>query len=310
MMKLLRQNLVLKCISLFLALGLWLYVMNEQNPSITDTVTVSLSVINAPDGYQIHHDSDSVKLHIKAPRSLFAAVDNSDFKAYVDLNNAEEGTQSLPVHVQIPSGFELVSSSPEKVSFTIDKIIQKQVPVDLILSGKPADGMVVANVKQSADTITVEGPRSQVNAVRRAVGYIGLDNNKDDFTVIVPLRAVGDDNKEVSNISLLTTTVNANISLARGLTKKVVTIKPITGSDLSNDYTLDSIKASPDKVEITGDPQAISSVNFLDTEEISLAKMTDSGQKTVKIIIPDGITVSKDTVNVDIKISAKKNDKN
>ena len=79
MMKLLRQNLVLKCISLFLALGLWLYVMNEQNPSITDTVTVSLSVINAPDGYQIHHDSDSVKLHIKAPRSLFAAVDNSDF---------------------------------------------------------------------------------------------------------------------------------------------------------------------------------------------------------------------------------------
>lgn len=65
----------------------------------------------------------------------------------------------------------------------------------------------------------------------------------------------------------------------------------------SNDYTLDSIKASPDKVEITGDPQAISSVNFLDTEEIPLAKMTDSGQKTVKIIIPDGIAVSKDTVN-------------
>ncbi len=310
MMKLLRQNLVLKCISLFLALGLWLYVMNEQNPSITDTVTVSLSVINAPDGYQIHHDSDSVKLHIKAPRSLFANVDNSDFKAYVDLNNVEEGTQSLPVHVQIPAGFELVSSSPGKVSFTIDKIIQKQVPVDLILSGKPADGMVVANVKQSADTITVEGPRSQVNAVRRAVGYIGLDNNKDDFTVIVPLRAVGDDNKEVSNVSLLTATVNANISLARGLTKKVVTIKPITGSDLPNEYTLDSIKASPDKIEITGDPQAISSVNFLDTEEISLAKVTDSGQKTVKIIIPNGITVSKDTVSVDIKISTKKNDKN
>ena len=309
MMKMLRQNLILKCLCLLLALGLWLYVMNEQNPSITNTVTVSLSVINAPDGYQIHHDEDTVKLKVKAPRTLFASIDNSDFKAYVDLKNVEEGTQTLPVHIQMPSGFELLSTTPEKINFTIDKIIQKQIPVDLLLSGKPADDMVVSNVKQSADTIVVRGPRSQVDTVRRAVGYIGLDGNKEDFTVIVPLRAVNDNNKEVADVTLLSPTVNANIALARGLIKKVVSIKPITDSDLPADYVLDSVKTTPDKILITGDPQVISTVNFLDTEKIALAKMTSSGQKTVKLVIPDGITVSKDTVDVTITVSAKKLDK-
>lgn len=305
MINFLRQNLFLKGLSLLLALGLWLYVMNEQNPSITSSVSVQLSIINAPDGYQIHHDSDTIKLVLKAPRSAFAAVDNSDFKAYVDLANVQEGEQTLPVHIQLPAGFELISSTPENVKFVIDEIIQKQIPIDLILSGKPADDMVVADTKQSADTIVVKGPRTQVDQVRKAIGYIGLDNNKDDFTVIVPLRAVDDNNKEVSDVTLLSSTVNASITLAHGLTHKVVAVRPIADSDLPTEFTLDSLKATPDKVEITGNPQVISTINSLDTAKISLAKMTGSGEQTVNLAVPDGITVSTNTVKVSIKISEK-----
>ncbi|WP_196594418.1 CdaR family protein [Pectinatus sottacetonis] len=310
MIKLFKHNLILKCISLFLALGLWLYVMNEQNPSITSSITIDLSVINAPGDYQILHNNDKINLKVKAPRSLFASINSSDFKAYVDLKNAKEGTEALPVHIQIPKGFELLSSTPLKVSFTLNKIIEKSIPVDLILSGQPANGMVVAKVKQSADTIVVKGPRPEINNIRRAVGYIGLDNNKEDFKVIVPLRAINSNNKEVSDVTLLTPTVNADISLARGLTRKVVTIKPIAGSDLPDRYVLDALKAYPDKVEITGDPKVISTVNFLDTESISLKDISSSQKKAVKIAIPEGITVSNDTVTVDIKISPKKTDKN
>lgn len=310
MINLLRQNLFLKCISLLLALGLWLYVMNEQNPSITNSVSVQLSIINAPDGYQIHHDNDTIKIRLKAPRSAFASVDNSDFKAYVDLTDVKEGEQTLPVHIQLPAGFELLGSSPENIKFVVDKIIQKQIPVDLVLSGKPADDMVVASTKQSADTIVVRGPRTQVDAVRRAIGYIGLDNNKDDFTVIVPLRAVDGDNKDVSNVTLLSSTVNASITLAHGLTRKIVTVKPLANSDLPAEYTLDSLKATPDKVEITGNPQIISTINYLDTEKFSLGKITASGDQTVNLLIPQGVTASTNTVTVSIKISEKKLDKN
>lgn len=304
-----RKNLFLKCLSLLLALGLWLYVMNQQNPSITSSVTVQLSVINAPDGYQIHHDKDNIKLVLKAPRASFASVDNTDFKAYVDLADIKEGQQDMTVHVQLPSGFELVNYSPESVKFVVDKIIQKQIPVDLMFSGKPAADMVVASVKQSADTIVVKGPRSQIDKVSKAVGYIGLDGNKDDFTVIVPLRAVDNDGKEVSDVTLLTSTLNASVTLAGGINKKTVSITPVAGSDLPDGYVLDSIKAIPDKIEIKGDPQVIATINSLNTAKISLAKMTASGSQTVNLEIPDGVTIQTKTVDVDITVSEKKLDK-
>lgn len=308
MIRFFKQNLFLKCISLFLALGLWLYVMNEQNPSITSSIDINLSVINAPAGYQILHKTDKITVKVKAPRSLFASIDSSDFKAYADLKDITEGTHIVPIHVKLPAGFQLLALSPEKVEFTVDKIIEKQIPIDLQLSGKPAADMVVAEIKQSTNTITVKGPRSQVNTIRRAVGYIGLDNNKEDFNVIVPLRAVNSNNKEVSDITLLNSTVKASIFMARGLTKKIVTIKPIADSDLPESYILDSLKASPDKVEITGNPEIISTVNSLNTEKISLQKLTGSATQTVKIAVPDGITVSNDSVAVTIKISEKKVD--
>lgn len=310
MIKFLRKNIFLKCFCLLLALGLWLYVMNEQNPSITNSVSVQLSIINSPDGYEIHHDTDTIKLKVKAPRATFASVDSSDFKAYVDLSNIKEGDQDIPVHIQLPAGFEMAAFSPETIKFTVEKIIQKQIPVDLVLSGKPAAGMVVANIKQSADTIVVKGPRSQVNKVRKAIGYIGLDNNKDDFSVIVPLRPIDADGKEVSGVTVLASTVNANVTLANGLTHKIVTIKPAAADNLSAGYDLESLKVTPDKVEITGDPQTISTINSIDTDKLSLSGLTSSTEQTVSLMIPDGVTASIDKVNIKITISSKKSDKN
>ncbi len=306
MIKMLRHNFIIKFISLFLAIGLWLYVMNEQNPSITNTFTVPLSVINAPDECQILHNEDSIRIRVKAPRSLFTAFDNTNIKAYVDLKNAKEGTHLETVHIKLPAGFELLSYSPEKVSFTINKVIQKSVPIDLILSGKPNSDMVVASVKQSMGSVIVEGPRNQIDTVRRAIGYIGLDGNKEDFSVIVPLRPMNDNNKEVSGVTLLNPTVNASIYLARGLTKKFVAIKPLIDSDLPKGYSIDSLSVSPAKIEISGNPQAISTINSLDTQKIPLNNVTSSCQKAVRLSLPKGITVANDLVEVDIKISKKR----
>ena len=47
---LVRRNLAAKILCFLVALVLWGYVMNEQNPSIEGTFTVPLTITNAPDG--------------------------------------------------------------------------------------------------------------------------------------------------------------------------------------------------------------------------------------------------------------------
>ncbi len=300
MIKFLKQNFIIKCISLFLALGLWLYVMNEEDPAYTTNESVHISIVNAPNNYQILHNTDTINIKIRAPRSLFANLDSSNIKATVNLKNITEGTHDLPVTVKLPTGFDLVSYSPETVHFSINKIITKTVPVDLILSGKPANDLVVTNIKQSFSHIDIEGPRPQINTVNHVVGYIGLDGNTEDFSVIVPLRAVNKNGVEVDGVNLPKNTVNASIYFARGLNKKTVSIRPTFSSDLPEGLSIDDFSILPSQIEITGNPKIISTINFINTDRIPLNAL-QKGDVTVKLDLPTGITSNNKTVTISRK---------
>ncbi|WP_303691243.1 CdaR family protein [Megamonas hypermegale] len=300
-----RKNLPEKCLALVVAIGCWIFVMNDQNPQIENTYTVPISITNAPEGYQISKDVENVKMRVRAPRSLFSNIDETNFKAYVDLNGVDSGMQELQIQTVLPSGFELVSLGPTKITLNVDKIEQKQVPVRLNLSGIPGDGKVVASVDQSLQDITVEGPVSILNQVTAAVGYIGVNGNTENFSVTVPLIAVNDKDKEIEGIHLLPKTVDVSIILARGLNTKVIDIKPTLMSDLPNDYILKSVRVEPEKIEVSGNIDIIGNMTYLSTENISLAEMSAPTKKTVKLVIPDGVTASVQEAVVTVEITKK-----
>lgn len=302
-----RKNLPEKCLALVVAIGCWIFVMNDQNPQIENTYTVPISITNAPEGYQISKDVENVKMRVRAPRSLFSSIDETNFKAYVDLNGVESGMQELQIQTVLPSGFELVSLGPTKITLNVDKIEQKQVPVRLNLSGIPGDGKVVASVDQSLQDITVEGPVSVLNQVTAAVGYIGVNGNTENFSVTVPLIAVNDKDKEIEGVHLLPKTVDVSIILARGLNTKVIDIKPTLMSDLSNDYILKSVRVEPEKIEVSGNIDIIGNMTYLATENISLADMSAPTKKTVNLVVPDGVTASVQTAVVTVEITKKDN---
>ena len=300
-----RKNLPEKCLALVVAIGCWIFVMNDQNPQIENTYTVPISITNAPEGYQISKDVENVKMRVRAPRSLFSNIDETNFKAYVDLHGVDSGMQELQIQTVLPSGFELVSLGPTKITLNVDKIEQKQVPVRLNLSGIPGDGKVVASVDQSLQDITVEGPVSILNQVTAAVGYIGVNGNTENFSVTVPLIAVNDKDKEIEGIHLLPKTVDVSIILARGLNTKVIDIKPTLMSDLPNDYILKSVRVEPEKIEVSGNIDIIGNMTYLSTENISLAEMSAPTKKTVKLVIPDGVTASVQEAVVTVEITKK-----
>ena len=62
MRNIVQHNLPAKILTLVIAvILLGLRVMNDQNPSIENTYTVQLDVVNAPEGYKITKDASNVK---------------------------------------------------------------------------------------------------------------------------------------------------------------------------------------------------------------------------------------------------------
>ena len=300
-----RRNLPAKILALCVAVILWVVVMNDQNPAIEGSFNVPLAVVNSPEGYKITKSEDSVKIKVRGPRSLFVTATSDDFRAYVDLDGAEDGKQDYKVQTALPQGFELVEVAPETVSFDLDKIIQKQMRAEIIVTGASAPGTTVAKVTQTSSIVTLEGPQSAVDTVVRVVGYVGLSGNSADFDLQVPLTALNADGREVQGVKVVPSATEVSVSLARGLTKKIVTIHPVLQENLPKNYELGDVRTDPIKIEVAGDSKTIENLSSIDTEPIDLSKLTATKKMTVKLALPDGITVTNREVNVSIEVKKK-----
>ena len=223
-----QHNLVAKIVAVVSAIVLWGYVMNDQNPAIESSFTVQVQLRNAPDGYKITQGTPTVKVKVRAARSLFVNSSAEDFKAYVDLKDAENGKHSYKVHVETPQGFEVVEENPGSIDVTLDRIIERRVRATINVNGVPAPGVTVAKVNQASSKVVIEGPESAVNEVDRVIGYIGLNGNNDsDFALQVPLTPINVDGREVQGVTVNPTSMYVTVQMARGLRTKIVTVQPL-----------------------------------------------------------------------------------
>jgi YbbR domain-containing protein len=307
---LIQRNWAAKIASVFVAVILWGYVMNDQNPSTEGSFTAQVQLVNVPEGYKVTKGEDTVKITVRGVRSLFVNNNDVDFHAYVDLRGAEAGTNLYKIRVDMPQGFDLVDVYPDSMEVTLDPIVQRKVRADISVNGSPASGVTVASVTQASDEVTIEGPSSLVNEVDRLIGYVGLTSkNESDFSLQVPLTAINADGREVSGLTIQPATMYVAVQMARGLTKKIVTITPVPGDDLDSRLELVAIKPEPLQIEIAGAENVIANLKSINTEKISLADVYKNTNKTVKLEIPPGVTVTNHDVLAHIVVKTKKTSK-
>jgi YbbR domain-containing protein len=307
---LVQHNLAAKIVAVLVAVILWGYVMNDQNPSIEGSFNAQVKLINVPDGYKVTQSTETIKITVKGPRSLFAANGDKNFQAHVDMQEAKSGKGSYKVKVDMPQGFELVEVQPDTVDVELDPIVRRKVRADISVNGSPASGVTVAKVSQASAEVMIEGPSKAVSEVERVIGYVGLTNKNDvDFALQVPLTAINNDGREVQGITIQPATMYVAVQMARGLTKKIVSIRPVTDNDLPQNLELVSMKPNPLQIEIAGAENIISNLTTVATEKISLADVVGNTDKTVKLALPPGVTVTNHDVLVRIVVKEKQNTK-
>ena len=307
---LVQHNLAAKIVAVLIAVILWGYVMNDQNPAIEGSFNAQVQLINVPEGYKVTQNTDTIKITVRGARSLFAANSDKNFLAHVDLQDAKNGKGTYKVRVEMPQGFELLDVQPESVDVELDPIVRRKVRADINVNGSPAAGVTVAKVSQASAEVVVEGPSRAVNEVERVIGYVGLTSKNDaDFALQVPLTAINEDGREVQGVTIQPSTMYVAVQMARGLTKKIVSIRPVTDNDLPNSLALVSIKPNPLQIEIAGAENIISKLDTVNTEKISLADVLENTDKTVKLALPPGVTVTNHDVLVHIVVKSKESNK-
>ena len=290
------RNKLQKFIALVMATALWFYVMSSQDPVISSSYTVPVAVVNAPREYDITVEDEPIKVKLSAPRSYFIDYSDKDVRATIDVANLTEGEYDLAVEASYPKGFEMQEIYPNTLHVKLEPYIDKQIAAEVIVNGATVPDAVVKGVAKSLDNLTVIGAKSNVEKVQRVIGYVGLTNNENDFELQVPMTAIDADGREVKGVRVVPASITVKVDLETGVQKKVVPVKADITVPTGKEFS--KVTVSPEQIEIAGKEEVIKTVEAIHTAPLTLPALKDDFHGTLKLVVPEGVTIQIDKVTV------------
>lgn len=297
------HNFLKKIIALVAAFCMWFFVMIEQDPEIEDTYTVPLTISNAPYEFIPLCDVKTVTIDTRAPRSNFVKYDANAFRVYANLEGLGEGEHQITPRVIMPQGFELAETKPEVIKVKLDPLIERQMPIELRTVGNvPADAFVRDTVK-SMDMVTVVGPKTFVEQVVKVYGNVNLAGSSSSFEIQIPMNAVDDKDNVVQRVRVVPSVITVSVDIESGVKKRIVPV--IAELSVADGWELSRVSVEPAQMEIVGAESAVNSIVTLKTEPF----VVQTGQRffkgTLKLLVPDGVTVKSDEVEVSAEVVRK-----
>lgn len=165
------HNLLLKLLSLGMALGLWLAVARDQGPAEV-AVLVPIEFHHIPDNLEIASENiPQAQIRVRGPQRLVRRLAPADVHVEIDLAGAKVGERTFDLtaqQIREPRDLEVVQVVPTQFHITFDTRLTRQVEVHPRVTGTFAPGLHVARVVAVPSTITISGPRQRVEAVDAA----------------------------------------------------------------------------------------------------------------------------------------------
>ena len=132
-----------------------------------------------------------IEVSVSGPRSLIMDIGNSGISRQIDLVDATPGTMVLENSndvINVPRGVKVLRVQPKSVILSLDKMIQKQFPVNPVTVGMLAPDFILKEIRMEPDSISITGPEtvlSQFDVLRtKAIDIAGL---RESTQIQIPL---------------------------------------------------------------------------------------------------------------------------
>jgi len=285
-----------------MAIILWVYVMNEQNPPVETSMDIPLEVRNLSTSVIAVDIPETVRVKVRGPRTLIIGLTQKDIKSYIDLKGLSDGSNTAKVSTAIPASLELVEVSPEKINFRLDTIASRQIPVEGKIIGAPPANVALGKITYASPNVTVKGPSELLNSVVKVIANVDVTGQTADFTMSAPLVLVDENGRKVEGLSVTPGKVSVSVAMSPIVHKKEVVIKPNVIGILAKGLKLNQLSVSPEKIEISGDAKVLEKTDAILTEPIDLTGIDKDTTIEVKLLTIDGVVNSKNSTTFNISV--------
>ena len=298
----LKHNWGMKLFCLFCAIGMWVYVMKDQNPIIEMTYTVPVQVQNLDQNYLVEGVPSEVRVHLRGPRNAIFDINPSVLKAYVNMKNARVGQENIPINFTAPTGTFIDSMTPENVTVTVDEYMVKELQVQVHPLGTVPNDIAIKDSKIMPTTVTISGPAHLVSKASYAVIRINLDKHRESFTEVGDILPVDSAGNVVEGLTITPRGAQIQYELERIRMEKKVPIQPNIVGTVPVGYTIKRVVVEPKEVSIVGKESILNGVDGVKTIDIPVDVATSSFTGGYSLVLPDGVTTTTDRVVVKVEI--------
>lgn len=301
------QSLMIKIMSLVFAIILWSYVKGEANYITSSNykgieVTYDgLSRLKEKNLTIISPKESSVDVKLQGYNSYMRNVTKDGIVAKVDVSKLTEGEHSVPVNVSyIDLGISVVNTSPRRIPFKIDKIIEESYDAGVIIKNKPQKGLSVGEINKTFK-VNVKGPSTYINKINKVEAHIDVSEITESTTLDVEIYPYDDSGRIIKGLTVTPATINVDLPI---LKSKTVPIKAIYNESTTENIVTSDFSIEPSSVTIRGNSDVIDSINSIETRPINF-NIIKKGNDQVKLNLPDKVTLVDENINFRLKQKPK-----
>ena len=290
------NNLGLKFLAVLGSFLLWLIVVNINDPVDYQTFTgVQVEIINADaitdEGkvYEILDNTNVITVRVAAKRSVLDTLSRENIRAVADLSEVTiTNTVSIKLSTnKYNSSIESIDSNTEYLRLNIEDVKRKQLVIDTVTTGTPANGYLIGTVSSDQNLVRLSGPESVIAKISSAQVVVDVSGMKENISTSAELRLYDADGKQIVNDSITAniTTVNVNVSILATKTVPIVYQTmgtPAEGYDLTGE-----IIGTPEEIVIAGSQSQLDKITVIEVPETALNVTGQTENMTVLLNITD-----------------------
>lgn len=289
-------------LSFVIAFGLWFYVISVVSPGSTDTfynVPVVLqgeTVLEDRGLIIVDGKNPTVTLELGGNRTDLIKLDNSNITVIADLARIyEAGEHKLSYDIFYPGSvssdaIEEVSRNPGTVKLTVERLIEKKIPVHIIYTGNVPQNCIAdkENAVLDHENVIIEGPASVIDQITQATIAVDIDGRTESFSEDYRYTLCDADGNPVDAQMVRTNVAQVNLSLLIQHVKDIpLTVTVIDGGGATEETT--SIVIQTPTIKVAGSASALEGLEFIEIATIDLSLYMRDTDITYPLSIPSGL---------------------
>jgi YbbR domain-containing protein len=304
----LKNNTVLKILSLLIAIVLWMYVIGEVNPTTRKTIEkVPVEILNqdtlAQRDLAIEDTANfTVDVVVSGKKVDLDQLRKDKIKATANVFGYEEGENEVPVQVEPPEGITIVEVKTPKLKINLEQLVSVYKPISFSFTGGREAGTELGGVSTSPKEIEIKGGKSAVNSVSSVRAQLDIAKVTEEAQIFnvtaVPINEAGD---PVYNVELSAKTVEVEAALYH---TKTVPLRVKTIGQVPVQYQVTSMDI-PKSITIRGPESQLAKVKQIDAGTVDISKVKASATLPIKPDLPEQIEIADKSKNIGVKIAIK-----